>query len=120
MKSLVALVCLLALVAGCKKDNPMVGTWTLEFAQKGAVTNPSQASVKMEFKDDNTFTIATTFHGDTRSSEGTYRLDGKSLTISAKGPEGTPGDSRVVTLADDMKSFDPPSGSAIGKMIKQP
>ena len=115
MRIAIALVCVLALLGGCKRQNPMVGTWNLEFVKKDI----TQASVQMVFKDDNTFTITSRLQNDAHTAEGTYTLEEKSLTITAKGDGGQPGVSKTLVLDDDLKSFEPPSGGAIGKMVKQ-
>lgn len=111
MKICVALLSLLLLV-GCKKQNPMVGTWNLVFNQKGV----GGAAVKITFHEDESFVFDTTVDGKTDSAAGTYKLEGKELTLT-----GSNGLSKTVTLSDDLKSFDPPApgASAIGKMVKQ-
>lgn len=114
-----ALTLILSLIGcGKKEENPMVGTWKFEFAQK----NVSVAEIKMDFQGDGTFVYTSSFQGKAHTANGTYKLEGKTLTLTSQIAEGAPtsGESKVVTLADDMKSFDPPGSASIGKMVKQP
>jgi hypothetical protein len=116
-------------VVGCS-SNPMVGTWKLELpAEMQSMVKQSggEARGDMVFKGDNTFKL--TMHikamGTEQNStiEGTYKLEGKDLTLTAtkmdgKATEGKDKEPQKVVLADDMKSFTDPKLQGM-KFIKQ-
>jgi len=119
------MVALVALLSGCKKGgDAMVGTWKLQLDPSLASKMPAgmkAPDVSVEFKDGGTFTASIAAAGKTQTAEGTYKLDGKALTMTTTKEDGTtkaPKD-EAVTLSDDMKSFDLPGANGMGKMVKQ-
>lgn len=103
----------------------MVGTWKLQVDDKAdAATKQMASAVNMSvtFKADNTYEAEITLMGQKSTSTGKYKLDGKSLTMTSQVEDGkpvtTPKD-EVITLSDDMKSFDMPNSNGMAKIVKQ-
>ncbi len=105
-------------ITGCGSSDPMAGTWKLEVSEdmKKLMGDNSPTSTAV-FKDG---TVKLTMAMGTRTEEleGTYKLEGKTLTITPTKEGGKPSNDKpeTITLADDMKSFDMPGGV---KMVKQ-
>lgn len=122
MKNLFALLALLCLfvVTGCGSSNPMVGTWKLMLNEDVARVMPAdqKPDVTVEFKGDNTFRVDMKMGERAQNVEGTYKLEGKTLTMHQTKEDGKPSDeTETATLSDDMKSFEMPGG--MGKIVKQ-
>ncbi len=119
-----------ALICGCSSGGPMVGTWKMELTdemKKMAEMAGGSIDGSMEFKGDGTFTgtMKMTSQGKTETStvEGTYKVDGKNLTMTltkmdGKDPSESDKKPETVTLADDMKSFSAPKVPGM-KFVKQ-
>lgn len=122
---LVLVFCISLLLVGCSKPDPMVGTWKMSLDDTLAKQLPKgmqMPTATLEFKADKTFTVTTVAAGKTSSMDGTYKLEGKSLTMTVANMEGKPAPEQMkkpetVTLSEDMKSFDMPGG--MGKVVKQ-
>ena len=118
-----AVLTLLIATVGCGASNAMVGTWKLEVDESMKKMVPADFKPPtMEFKGDNTFTANIEVAGKTSSASGTYKLDGKNLSVTMEVEDGKPTTNKkteTVTLSDDMKSFDMPGAAGMGKMVKQ-
>jgi uncharacterized protein (TIGR03066 family) len=114
------LIALLALI-GCSKPDPMVGTWQLQMdpAINSQLPSSQKISATVEFRADKTFTVDLNLGSRKEQLEGTYTLEGKTLTMTPTKENGKPSSDKpeVVTLSDDMKSFEMPGG--MGKIVKQ-
>lgn len=109
-------------LAGCSGGgDPMVGTWKLKLDDAVASKMPAGESVDttVEFKADKTFAVDMKMGSRSQKIEGNYTLEDKKLTMTATKEDGKPSNDKpeVVTLSDDMKSFDMPGG--LGKIVKQ-
>jgi len=124
MKISVALLFVVAaLLVGCKKADPMLGTWKLQIDEKAIEKReaPPGLEVSVDFKEDGKYKVTYSVMEQAQTIEGTYKLDGKNLTMTDQGKDGKPAPAKTVTLSDDMKSFPPPSEklAKVGKMVKQ-
>jgi len=120
--SLVCLILVLCSIIGCGgSSDPMVGTWKLQPNPEVQSKMPAGESfdATVEFKADKTFTVNMAIGSRKDELEGTYTLDGKTLTMTTTKEGGKPSNEKpeTVTLSDDMKSFEMPGG--IGKIVKQ-
>ena len=119
------IISLVALLAGCKKADPMVGKWKLQLDASVASKMPKGMTppvVELEFKDGGAFTASVDLMGQKQSAEGTYKLDGKNLTLTTVTENGKPAKdtaAKTATLSDDMKSFDFPGMNGLGKLVKE-
>lgn len=107
-----------------KPSSPMAGAWKLEVspeAMKDAPKDTKPPEMTMTFTEDGKFMAEMKFGETTSKAEGTFKLDGKSLTIDTVTEDGKPSKSKdeTVTLSDDMKSFPIPGSEGMGKMVKQ-
>lgn len=121
---LFSLLASMALV-GCGSTNPMVGTWKLQIDESALQQMPpgmKKPDLTLEFKADGTMTGSFVTESRESTMAGTYKLDGKTLTMKMTEEDGKPrADAKEdsVTLSDDMKSFEIPGAGAQGKMVKQ-
>lgn len=112
-------------VIGCSSGSPMVGNWELQLDEKIMKEMPAgttKPSVTVEFKGDGTWVGKMSGLGKDSTAEGTYKLDGKSLSMTTTKEDGkdkADGKTETATLADDMKSFDLPGSQGMGKMVKK-
>jgi uncharacterized protein (TIGR03066 family) len=75
-----------------------VGTWQLTKTPQGPV--PAGTSLTATFDKDGKVSFKTTVMGQSRSASGTYKVDGKKLTIKA---EGGKADATTIKTVDDKK-----------------
>jgi uncharacterized protein (TIGR03066 family) len=85
---------------GDKKSNAekIVGTWQLTKSPQGPL--PPGTSLIATFDKDSKVSFKTTAMGQSRSASGTYKVDGKKLTITA---EGGKKDATTIKTLDDKK-----------------
>lgn len=127
MKRLIIGVALSALyLAGCGSaaSSPMVGTWELQLSEKATKMMPPgspKPNLTLEFKGDGTFEGSADMGGKKSTAGGTYKLEGKTLTMTTTKEDGKIHDGKpeTATLSDDMKSFSMPGGEEMGKMVKK-
>lgn len=121
-KTLALFVIVMTALIGCSKaSDPMVGTWKLQVDEAIASKMPAgeKIEVTVEFKADKTFAVHSTMGSRHDDIEGTYTLEGKTLTMTTTKEDGKPSSDKpeTVTLSEDMKSFEMPGGD--GKIVKQ-
>ena len=99
----------------------MVGTWKLQVAEAVASKMPAgeKLDATVDFKADKTFKVDMNMGSRHQTIEGTYTLEGKTLTMTSTKEDGKESHDKpeVATLSDDMKSFEMPGG--VGKIVKQ-
>lgn len=103
----------------------MVGTWKLQMDESALKEMPAgmkAPEMTLEFKGDGTVTGSFVMGEMKSTMSGTYSLEGKKLTMKVTHEDGKPSDGGkedVITLSDDMKSFELPGAGPQGKMVKQ-
>ena len=112
-------------IGGCKKANPIVGTWKFQISDemmKNAPTSAKPPVITLELKDDGTFTGSTQADGKSETAEGTYKLEGKELTVTATKENGvakTNPTPKHMTVSDDFKTMEIPELKGMAKMVKE-
>jgi len=118
--ALFTLICLAFLLAGCKKSSPMTGTWAFQAKEQYRAQIGDKMTAKIDFKDDGTFSGKVQAMNQNVDMEGTYKLDGKALTlVTTKAGDTKGSQTEVATLSEDGKSFDMPQFQGYGTMVKQ-
>lgn len=106
MKAVGALFALLiAILVGCSKDVPVVGTWKMELpketADMMAKAGAPPATGQIEFKEAGTFTLKMTGLIKAETS-GDYTVEGKKVTLNPKGTGAPPTEG---TVSEDGKTL---------------
>lgn len=103
MKNVLAAVVAIAVVAGINADDKIdagkiVGKWEV---QKSGGDVPKGTVV--EFTKDGKLTVTIVFNDKSLDISGTYKVDGKKLSVKIKGPDGKEEEDtdEIVSLSDD-------------------
>ncbi|HJP82350.1 MAG TPA: hypothetical protein VJ835_02490, partial [Fimbriimonadaceae bacterium] len=82
LSPILILIALLALI-GCSKTDPMVGNWQLQMdpAITSKLPDNQKISANVEFRADKTFSVDLNLGSRKEQLEGTYTLEGKTLTM---------------------------------------
>lgn len=117
---ILTLLCLSLFLVGFVKPGPMVGTWVFKARPQFKAQIGNKVTAKLVFKGNGTFSGNIVTPQANSSVGGTYRLNGRALTIVTTQMNERKGSvTETATLSKDMKSFDMSQFKGYGLMVKQ-